>query len=113
MPQISASSCSWAWALATCTPFPATRIGRRDCESISTTRCTSEGALSGLAVFRNPAALWMNGGDSTSTSPPMAADRITTDEGPGRPLMECLIAIWVASTASWGWPPGRCTCSWT
>ena len=44
----------------------------------------------------------MKGGDSTSTSPPMAADRITTLAGPGLPLVACLIASWVARTASLG-----------
>ena len=62
----------------------------------------STGALAGLAVFRNPAALWTKGGDSTSTCPPMAAERISTVVGPGRPLTACLMAICVPRTASLG-----------
>ena len=53
----------------------------------------STAALAGFAVFKNPAALWMNGGDSTSTSPLIAAERINRVAGPGRPLTACLIAI--------------------
>src|SRR5918996_3036137 len=62
----------------------------------------SWGELWGLAVLRYPSAGWIKGGDSRSTSPPMEALRITTQAGPGRPLVECLIASWVPSTASLG-----------
>ena len=62
----------------------------------------STGAEAGLDVFRNPEALWMKGGDSTSTWPPMAAERMSTVVGPGRPLTACLIAICVPRTASLG-----------
>ena len=62
----------------------------------------SAGALAGFTVFKNPEALWMNGGDSRSTCPLIAADRINNVAGPGRPLTACLIAICAPKTASLG-----------
>ena len=53
----------------------------------------STAALAGFTVFKKPAVLWMNGGDSTSTSPLIAAERINRVAGPGRPLTACLMAI--------------------
>ena len=57
MPHVSASCCNCSCARATCTPLPATSTGLRDSDRMSMTRCTSDGALSGLAVFRNPAGV--------------------------------------------------------
>ena len=62
----------------------------------------SAGAACGLDVFRYPAVSWMNGGDSRSTSPAMDAVRISRHVGPGRPLIECLIASCAPSAASLG-----------
>ena len=62
----------------------------------------SSGALCGLAVVRYPAVWCRKGGDSTSTSPPAAAERMTTAAGPGRPVVACFSASCVPMTASLG-----------